>query len=297
MRSRTAAATAVALSTAAFLLVPAAVPTATATAAAAAAENRPRISGHRGAAGYAPENTLPSFDKADALGIDWVETDVQRTRDGELVLLHDRDLRRTTNVESVFPSRADRPVGDFTAAELARLDAGSWMGARFAGTRIPTLGQTLDRLDRNGQSLLLEIKQPDLHPGIEGDILDVLARKGWLDGSHVDHRLTVMSFGTNAVRTIHRKRPELKTSVLVTARPSASALRGYAAYADQVNPDYRQVSGDFVAAVHALKGAHGKPLETVPWVVNTASAAREVAGWGADGMTSDLPDVAARALG
>ncbi|MEU1184297.1 glycerophosphodiester phosphodiesterase family protein [Streptomyces sp. NPDC005820] len=291
MRSRTAAATSVALSTAAVLLVPAAIPTAT------AAENRPRISGHRGAAGYAPENTLPSFDKADELGVDWVETDVQRTRDGELILLHDRDLRRTTNVESVFPSRASRPVSDFTAAELALLDAGSWKDARFSGTRIPTLGQTLDRLDRNGQSLLLEIKQPDLHPGIEGAILDVLARKGWLDGDHVDHRLIVMSFGTNAVRTIHRKRPELKTSVLVSARPSASALRGYAAYADQVNPDYRQVSGDFVAAVHALKGAHGKPLETIPWVINTASAARTVAGWGADGMTSDLPDVAARALG
>ncbi|MEU1512904.1 glycerophosphodiester phosphodiesterase family protein [Streptomyces sp. NPDC005811] len=293
MRSRTAAATTVALSTAALLLVPAAVPAAT----AAADGNRPRISGHRGAAGYAPENTLPSFDKADALGIDWVETDVQRTRDGELILLHDRDLRRTTNVESVFPSRADHPVSDFTAAELARLDAGSWMGARFAGTRIPTLAGTLDRLDRNGQSLLLEIKQPDLHPGIEGDILAVLARKGWLDGGHVDHRLIVMSFGTNSVRTIHLKRPELKTSVLVSARPSAAALRGYATYADQVNPDYRQVSGDFVAAVHALKGAHGKPLETIPWVINTASAARTVAAWGADGMTSDLPDVAARALG
>ncbi|MFJ8108993.1 glycerophosphodiester phosphodiesterase [Streptomyces sp. NPDC096132] len=291
MRSRTAAVTSVALSTAAALLVPAAAQTAT------AAEVRPRVSGHRGAAGYAPENTLPSFDKADALGVDWVETDVQRTRDGELILLHDRDLRRTTNVETVFPSRANRAVGDFTAAELARLDAGSWKGAPFAGTRIPTLSQTLDRLDRNGQNLLLEIKQPDLHPGIEGDILDVLARKGWLDENHVRNRLTVMSFGTNSVRTIHQKRPDLMTSVLVSSRPSLSALRGYATYADQVNPDYRQVSGDFVATVHALKGAHGKRLETVPWVVNTASAARTVAGWGVDGMTSDLPDVVDKALG
>ncbi|NED81407.1 glycerophosphodiester phosphodiesterase, partial [Streptomyces sp. SID11233] len=84
------------------------------------------VVGHRGAPAYAPENTLPSVDKAAELGFRWVENDVQRTKDGELIVLHDTTLTRTTDVEQVFPDRAPWNVRDFTAAEIARLDAGSW---------------------------------------------------------------------------------------------------------------------------------------------------------------------------
>ncbi|GAA2933784.1 hypothetical protein GCM10011428_59180 [Streptomyces violaceus] len=116
----------------------------------------PLVIAHRGASAYAPENTLAAVDKAAELGIPWVENDVQQTRDGELVVVHDDNLRRTTDAEEVFPGRAPWKVKDFTAAEIARLDAGSWFGPAFAGARVPTLEQFVDRVERHHQKLLLE---------------------------------------------------------------------------------------------------------------------------------------------
>lgn len=156
VRTATAAAAAAALFGSGALLLPADRPEATGQVSAHRAD--PVVVAHRGASGHAPENTLAAVDAAEALGVDWVENDVQRTRDGVLVVLHDTDLKRTTDVEQVFPDRAPWAVKDFTAAELAKLDAGSWFGAQFAGTRVPTLTQFLHRLERNRQKLLLEIK-------------------------------------------------------------------------------------------------------------------------------------------
>ena len=101
------------------------------------------------------------------MGFSWVENDVQRTKDGRTRRAPRRSLARTTDVERVFPDRAPWKVKDFTAAEIARLDAGSWFGPRYAGTRVPTLKQYMDRVSHNHQKLVLEIKNPELYPGIE----------------------------------------------------------------------------------------------------------------------------------
>ncbi|MFI2376675.1 glycerophosphodiester phosphodiesterase [Streptomyces sp. NPDC018964] len=270
------------LSTAALLL-----PLSPARAAESSA--RPLVTAHRGASAYAPENTLEAVDKAAALGVDRVETDVQRTRDGELVVLHDDSLRRTTDVEEVFPDRAPWKVKDFTAAEIARLDAGSWFGSAYAGARVPTLEQFLHRVERHRQKLLLEIKNPQLYPGLERQLVKVLGNEGWLDRRHVRNRLIVQSFSARSVRTVHDLRPAVKTGFLGT--PPVSDLPAYVDFTDQINPSHGSLSADYVAAVHALKGAHGKPLEVCTWTVNDAAAARRVAGFGVDGIITDTPDV------
>ncbi|MEL5959990.1 glycerophosphodiester phosphodiesterase family protein [Streptomyces sp. CLV115] len=249
----------------------------------------PVVFAHRGASAYAPENTLAAVDKADALGFDWVENDVQFTKDGVLVVVHDTDLKRTTDAEEVFPDRAPWAVKDFTAAEIARLDAGSWFGPEFAGTRVPTLKQYLDRIERNRQKLLLEIKSPEIYPGIEKETLRVLRQKGWLDRSHVKNRLVVQSFGADSVKKVHQLRPDVTTGFLGT--PSVADLRSYAAFTDQINPSYTSVSADYVDAVHALKGAHGKKLRVNTWTVNDAATAAKVAGLGVDGIITNNPDV------
>ncbi|WP_030858742.1 glycerophosphodiester phosphodiesterase [Streptomyces sp. NRRL S-37] len=250
---------------------------------------RPLVIAHRGASAYAPENTLEAVDRAAALGVDWVENDVQRTRDGELVVLHDDSLRRTTDVEEVFPDRAPWKVKDFTAAEIARLDAGSWFGAAYAGARVPTLEQFVHRVERHRQKLLLEIKNPQLYPGIERQIVKVLGNEGWLDRRHVRNRLVVQSFSADSVRTVHDLRPAVKTGFLGT--PPVSDLPAYAAFTDQINPSHGSLSAGYVAAVHAFKGARGKPLEVCAWTVNDAAAARRVAGFGVDGIITNTPDV------
>ncbi|PZT69758.1 glycerophosphodiester phosphodiesterase [Streptomyces sp. SW4] len=249
----------------------------------------PTVVAHRGASAYAPENTLAAVDKAAELGIRWVENDVQRTKDGVLVVLHDDNLKRTTNVEEVFPDRAPWKVKDFTAAEIARLDAGSWFDDDYAGARVPTLKQYLDRVDRHHQKLLLEIKHPQLYPGIERDTLKVLANEGWLDRRHVNGRLIVQSFGVDTVRTVHELKPAVKTGFLGT--PPVNELPAYAEFADQINPSHGTVSLGYVAAVQAFTGPHGRPMEVFTWTVDDPDTARRVADAGVDGIITNKPDV------
>ncbi|WP_037860740.1 glycerophosphodiester phosphodiesterase [Streptomyces sp. NRRL S-340] len=266
----------------------------TAEVRAAGSHERPLVVGHRGAAAYAPENTLPSIDKAAALGFRWVENDVQRTKDGELVVLHDDSLRRTTDVEQVFPGRAPWKVKDFTAAEIARLDAGSWFSPAYAGTRVPTLRQYMRRVEHNHEKLLLEVKNPELYPGIERQTLNVLRAVGWLDHRHLADRLIVQSFSADSVRTVHRLEPAVRTAFL--GRPATADLRRYAGFADLINPSWTEVTAAYVADVHAVAGPHGRPLEVFTWTVDDAPRARTVSGYGVDGIISNKPDVVRTAL-
>ncbi|MFJ5292805.1 glycerophosphodiester phosphodiesterase [Streptomyces sp. NPDC088348] len=255
----------------------------------------PVVYAHRGASAYAPENTLESIDRARALGFDWVENDVQRTRDGVLVVIHDDTLTRTTDVKRVFPDRGPWRVKDFTAAEIARLDAGSWFDKRFAGARVPTLREYMERVGRNRQRLLLELKEPEAYPGIERQILDLLDELGWLDEPHVTRRLVVQSFSADSIRTVHALRPDLRTAFLGT--PNVADLPRYAAFTDQINPQHTTISAGWVAAVHRLLGAHGKPMEVDTWIVDDAATARKVKEMGVDGIITNAPDVVRHAVG
>ncbi|WP_428814718.1 glycerophosphodiester phosphodiesterase [Streptomyces albus subsp. chlorinus] len=249
---------------------------------------------HRGASGYAPENTLAAVDKAHELGIDWVENDVQRTKDGELVVLHDTTLSRTTDVEQRFPGRNPWKVSDFTLKEIKTLNAGSWFGNEFAGERIPTLREFLDRVTSNGQNLLLELKSPELYPGIERETLGQLGREGWLDHRHTRNRLIVQSFNKNAVAEIHKRNAAVKTGFLGT--PKTGELKDFARFTDQINPTYADATKDYVRAVQALKGPHHKRMEVFTWTVNDAATARKVADAGVDGIISNKPDIVSDAV-
>ncbi|MEV1021614.1 glycerophosphodiester phosphodiesterase family protein [Streptomyces sp. NPDC050264] len=263
-------------------------------AQAVTGHHRPVVVAHRGASAYAPENTLEAVDEADDLGFTWVENDVQRTKDGALVVIHDTTLARTTNVEEVFPGRAPWNVGDFTAAEIARLDAGSWKGAEFTGARIPTLHRYLLQVAHNHQNLLMEIKSPELYPGIEDQILRQLRKDGWLGKAHIQRRLVIQSFSADSVRTVHERRPDIKTGFLGT--PAVADLPAYAKFTDQINPSNSTISADYVNAVHALKGPHHKRLEVYTWTVNDAATTQRVAGQGVDGIITNNPDVVREAL-
>src|SRR5438105_546802 len=136
---------------------------------------RPRLFGHRGAAGLAPENTLPSFERAVADGAGYLELDVHATRDGVVVVIHDLTLERTT--DGVGPVNAQRYT------ELCRYDAGFRFSAggsepyRGRGIRVPTLEEVLDTFP--GVPLNIEVKQ--LEPPIERDVVALLERKSALD--------------------------------------------------------------------------------------------------------------------
>ncbi|MFC9651575.1 MULTISPECIES: glycerophosphodiester phosphodiesterase [unclassified Streptomyces] len=294
MSTRTSVTTAAALLGVTALVLPGAA-TASAGPAAGPRGGSPVVIAHRGASAYAPENTLAAVEAADDLGIDWVENDVQRTKDGRLVVIHDDNLRRTTDVEEVFPDRAPWKVKDFTAAEIARLDAGSWFGERWTGERVPTLRQYLDAVESNRQKLLLEIKAPEQYPGVEKDILRVLGQEGWLSRSHVRNKLVIQSFGADSIRTVHQLRPDLTTGFL--GAPAVADLPAYAAFTDQINPAHAALTGDYVAAVHRLRGPHGKPLTVSTWTVDDAAGAVRVRDLGVDGIITNKPDLVRDAVG
>lgn len=286
MHARAVAATTTALLGTAALLSP--VPAARAGDAA-----EPTVLAHRGASAYAPENTLAAIDKAAALGFTWVENDVQRTKDGRLVVIHDDSLARTTDVEQVFPGRAPWKVKDFTAAEIARLDAGSWFSPSYAGTRVPTLTEYMRRIEHNHEKLLLEIKNPELYPGIEQQILKTLGNEGWLDRGHLD-RIVVQSFSADSLRIVHELKPAVTTGYLGT--PSAASLQRYARFADLVNPSVDSISAGYVNTVHSLDGPHGKRLRVFTWTVNDAVTTWRAVGYGVDGIITNKPDVVRAAL-
>ncbi len=148
---------------------------------------------HRGASYLAPEETAPAFMLARDLGADYLELDVQRTKDHVLVALHDDTLERTTNVARVFPSRAKENIENFTLSEVKQLDAGSWFNATypqrarpaFAGLKILTLEEIIV-LAESGErkpGLCIEMKSPAHHPGYEDELVGLLRRKGWLAAS------------------------------------------------------------------------------------------------------------------
>ncbi|GAB7031939.1 hydrolase [Streptomyces platensis subsp. malvinus] len=237
---------------------------------------------HRGASRYAPENTLAAVDAAHRRGLIWVENDVQRTKDGRLVVMHDTTLKRTTDAAKVYPGRAPWRVADFTAAEIARLDAGSWFGKRFAGERVPTLAGYLRRLDRNGQRLLLEIKSPKDYPGIEAQVVRELRSRGWLDRDHVRSRLVVQSFSVASVKTVHELVPQVRTGIL--GAPDVRKLAAYARFADQINPRMSALSSRWLAAVHRLRGPHGRRLQVYAWDVAKNTNTRSARARGIEGV-------------
>nr|WP_245240859.1 glycerophosphodiester phosphodiesterase family protein [Streptomyces spiramenti] len=254
----------------------------------------PAVVAHRGASGHAPENTLAAVDAAAELGVEWVEVDVQRAGDGELVVLHDNDLARTTDAAERHPDRAPWGLDDFSYPEIAELDAGSWYGPEFAGERVPTLGEVLDRMDEHGQKLLLEVKSPELYPGIEADVVAELREHGWLAPRTLRTSLVVQSFDAASVRTLHELAPRVRTGLL--GNPPVARLADHAEYVDQINPRHTTVTADYVAAIQELRGAHGRKLQVNVWTVNDGPTAFALAGLGVDGIITDHPDVVRAAL-
>ncbi|GAA4300862.1 hydrolase [Actinomadura luteofluorescens] len=216
---------------------------------------------HRGASAYAPENTLAAFRLAQAKRADMFELDVQETKDHQLVIMHDTTLARTTNAEEVYPGRGPWKVADFTLAEIGRLDAGGWFARKYAGERVPTLGQVLAAMRDRGLGLLLEIKSPELYPGIEGRIAAELRRSpSWLRYDPRERRLVVQSFDWESVRRFHAVLPKVPTGLLGT--PKAADLPKLAKYADQVNPPFAGLTEDYVDEVHDAG------MDLLTWTVN-----------------------------
>ena len=169
---------------------------------------RIRVVGHRGAAARAPENTIASLARGMRDGADEVEFDVQRTRDGAAVLLHDETLDRTTSGRG--------PLRERTLSELRPLDAGSWFGPEFSGERIPSLAEVCAWATGTGADLSVELKQPAPAEGLPMD--DGLAETvvEQLQAAKMLARAVIHSFDHPTVARVREIAPEARAALLYT---------------------------------------------------------------------------------
>lgn len=195
-----------------------------------------RVGGHRGAAGVAPENTMAGFAVAANGGADYLELDVRLTSDGVAVIFHDDDLSRTSDGDGA-PER-------LTLAQLRRLDAGSWFGARFVGERIPTLDEVLAFVEsRPRLGATIEAKGVGTGPVIAAAIGRSSARA----------RLSACSFAPEELRSIAELRPDVARLLIVDREdPDADPVDiARAALATGVNLPLDWLDDRRVAALHA----------------------------------------------
>lgn len=231
---------------------------------------------HRGASGYAPENTFASFDKALKMKADYIEFDIQRTSDGKLVIIHDPTVDRTTNGRG--------SVQSMSFSQLKMLDAGTWFSKDYTNQRIPSFQELLNRY-AGKVKMLIELKNPSQYPGIEKEVADVLT-KYHLD-SRPNDEIIIQSFDKNSVQTFHRILPAVSTGVLLKYKPLGippRQLNEMAKYADFVNPNKSMANPQLIKRIHELG------MKTTPYTVNDRETASYMKSIGVDGMVTNYPD-------
>lgn len=274
---------------------------------------KPWLIAHRGASAYAPENTVPAFRLAADQHATFVEFDLRLTKDRQLICLHDDSLERTTDVEEIFPDRFRSVPGpggqparrwllaDFTLAELRKLDAGSWFGPAFRGTRVPTFAETIDAL-RGRSGLFIELKSPEKYEGIERMILAELKAKG-LDRPGADPRTPVLlqSFTASSLQIFADLGTPLPVHFLVSAKDAPpwltpEGLQRVKAFATGLSPE-KSVVRDHR---DAMARARQLGLLITPYTFRASAVAgfadvrAEMAHYldalGVDGVITDNPD-------
>lgn len=253
------------------------------TQAVDAATAAPRVIAHRGASNIAPENTLRAIRTAVRAGSDVVEVDVRLTADDVPVLMHDTSLARTTDAAQRFPDQQPWRVGDFNLRDLRTLDAGAWKHDRFAGERVPTLRQALAAVEGRA-ALLIELKDPRRHPGMEALVAQHITRDGTATGEpDPRHDVLLQSFDYLSVARFAALQPDVPTAVLTTGRPTTAQLDVYARWADAVAPPHTSVDRRLIDAVQS------RGMGITPYTVNDRRTMRRLITWGVDGLVSDVP--------
>jgi glycerophosphoryl diester phosphodiesterase len=222
---------------------------------------------HRGASGTCPENTLAAFRRAAAIGAHMIELDVQLTADGEVVVMHDWTLERTTNGTGA--------VADHRLVDLQRLDAGSWFGPAFRGETVPTLAAVLDSV---ALPVNVELK-PRGEDGLEACVLAVVRRTGGLD------RVVFSSFAPEA---LVRLRALSDDAVLAVLWEDPSPTEGLL-LAERVRARAVHLRKDAVSPP-AVDAARTRGLAVRAWTVNEREDFDRMQGAGVDGVFTDYPE-------
>ena len=230
---------------------------------------------HRGASGLglAPENTLAAFETAIQIGVDVLELDVHASRDGEIVVLHDATLDRTTDHQGLVREQA--------LADIRRADAGSWFDPRYRNERVPTLAEVLD-LARHRALVLIEIKADFIAERLLSTIADMSA----------ESQVIIQSFDPQTVQRIKLLNPSVPASLLVGKLPtSPSRVR-----ARRLVKQILQVGANALSVWHAMltppffEEMRKRAIGVWAWTVDEEIVMRDLALMGIQGIITNYPD-------
>jgi glycerophosphoryl diester phosphodiesterase len=226
------------------------------------------ITGHRGASGLAPENTISAMQKAIEVGSDYSELDVQETSDGVLILLHDSSLKRTTGIE--------KNIWELDYASLDDLDAGSWFGPEFKGESIPTLEEVMDFV-RGKMKLNIEMKVNSHEEMLAERVVKTIEKKDFIS------ECIITSFDFESINKVRALNKKIQVGYLFSKIPEDVDV--FAADVDLFSVNYKIVDAEFV------KKANANHKSVHVYTVNDPEEMKRLINIGVDNIITDRPDV------
>lgn len=243
---------------------------------------------HRGAFGYAPEHTFASFDMShQVMAADYIELDVQMTLDGEIIIMHDETVERTSGHLGI--------IKEMTLAEIKQLDVGSWFNHKFIelgqpayiGQQVPTLREIIEHYGQ--ANYYIETKAPDIYPGMEQRLIDVLNEYGLLSRERLKNNQTVIqSFSLESLIKVHQLVPDMPLLLLA----KKGMLRGMSddelvkihEFVYAVGPTIKDLDGELIERMHKLG------YLVFPYTLNNEEDMKRLIAAGIDGAFTNYPD-------
>lgn len=224
---------------------------------------------HRGASGIAPENTLAAFKKAIEIGVDAVELDLQGTADGQVVVIHDASLDRTTDQSG--------QIKEITLESIKQADAGTWFDPQFAGESVPTLTEALVSIADNAIALL-EIKDVS----ITESVVRIVQKMDMVEQS------VIISFNSSAIQTVRSLEPRLPTGYIIGNKENIQPIQlcqqlGLLG-SNLLNVDHSLITEDFIYEIRR------RGITLWCWTVDDIDRMRELQELGIQGITSNRPE-------
>lgn len=244
------------------------------------------IIAHRGASAYAPEHTIAAYDLAYEMKADYLELDLHQTKDGQLVVMHDR---------FIVNQQKEIPVADLTFEELKALHDESpgprkpvSQGLQGEKEGLVSLQEVLERFGTDA-NYYIELKTPDEYPGMEKELIAQLRSFGSLDGGKNPPWIILQSFDRKSLQRIHKLEPDIPLIQLYSFNKpptfSESDFKKLTKYASGIGMNQDAVTEELIDQFHQ----HG--LDVHPYTVNEKEEIRKLYEWGADGIFTDQPDI------
>ncbi|MCR8643840.1 glycerophosphodiester phosphodiesterase [Paenibacillus sp. N1-5-1-14] len=228
------------------------------------------IMAHRGSMGHAPENTLAAFQLGVEQGCNAIELDIHLSKDGEIVVIHDETLERTTNLTGY--------VNDYTAAELKQADAGSWFHEKYAAECIPLLEEVLDLVSTD---FLLNIEIKHSYNGqLEPTLIELLKRKNRMES------VVLSSFNLKSLKAIKLAEPDIRIGIIynvnVVQHREFANLMGVPVYS--LHPNFHNIDPEDVL------DAVSSGIQVFPYTINDAEHMKLAISCGVSGIITNYPD-------